>query len=255
MERSVTVRTPESIAFYYELAGLGSRFLALAIDTVIQWLLVVIIVILGSLAAGRAADIAGALHLSQKNIGSTVIALIVLVIFLLGYGYFMLFEQIWNGQTPGKRALGIRVVADGGYPVSFLDSVIRNLVRIPEQLLGFYALSIISMLLSSQNKRLGDFAAGTIVVRDRAFEVPDPESWLRQTQEAALQDGAAVGALNSDELALVDRYIERRTLLAPQAAQQSAAKIAAALRPRLGAAAQGLSDDELLVKIAARQLR
>jgi len=252
VERSVAVRTPESIAFYYELAGVGSRFLALAIDTLIQAFIAIVIIIAGGLAAPRAEQIAGALHLNRRDLGSTVIAIIIVLVFLLFYGYFMLFEQIWNGQTPGKRALGIRVVADGGYPVTFFDSVIRNLIRIPEQLIAFYALSLISMLLSAQNKRLGDFAAGTLVVRDRAFEVADPRSWTRRAIETA--PGAIGAALSSEELSLVDRYVARRTLLAPQAAQDAARKIADALRPKVGGAATGLSDDELLIRIAARQL-
>jgi len=252
VERSVAVRTPESIAFYYELAGIGSRFLALAVDTIIQGFAGLAIVILGGLAAPRAAEVARVLHLSQKNIASTVVAIVVALVFMLLYGYFIAFEQLWNGQTPGKRALGIRVVADGGYPVTFLDSVIRNLVRIPESL-TFYSLSVASMLLSAQNKRLGDFAAGTIVVRDRAFEMPDPATWLRPTPGAAAAGNTAFGGLNSDELALVDRYVARRTVLEPHAAQLAATKIAAALRPKLGVAAHDLSDDELLVRLSARQ--
>ncbi len=179
MERSVTVRTPEAIAFYYELAGLGSRFLALFVDTIIQVAAFVALIIIGSAGARRAASLASALHLSQKNLESTVVAVGILLVFCLFYGYFIAFEQYWNGQTPGKRMLGIRVVRDGGYPVELAGSTIRNLVRIIEFTLGFYFISVISMLLSSENKRLGDYAAGTIVVRDRGFEVRDPSSWLR----------------------------------------------------------------------------
>jgi len=252
MERSVTVRTPESIAFYYELAGLGSRFLALAIDVVIQTFVSIVLLIIGGLAAPHAARIASALHLSAKDLVSTVVAIVILLAFLIGYGYFILFEQFWNGQSPGKRVLGIRVVADGGYPVTLMDSTVRNLVRVIESVF-FYAPSVISMLLSSQNKRLGDFAAGTIVVRDRAFEVTDPKKWLRPVDELPL--AADEASLNREELALVDRYIARRTVLPPHAAQEAAARIAAAVRPKLGDRALGLADDELLTRIAARQLR
>lgn len=251
MERSVSVRTPESIAFYYELAGLGSRFLALAIDMIIQGLVSIVLIILAAVATPRALSVATALHIGSKTFASAVIAAGILIFFIIWFAYFIFFEQIWNGQSPGKRALGIRVVRDGGYPVPLLDSIIRNLVRIIEWVIAFYALSVVSMLLSSQNKRLGDFAAGTIVVRDRAFEVTNPKTWLTG-EDAQSPDGFFdIAALSPDEIALAQRYAERRTMLNPAVAQQTAARIAAALRPKLKADTTTLNDDELLVKIAA----
>ncbi len=253
MERSVTVRTPEAIAFYYELAGLGSRFLALLVDMIIQVTAFILIFIAGSVGAPRAAAIATALHVSQKLFASTVIAVTILVVFNIFYGYFIFFEKMWNGQTPGKRMLGIRVVRDGGYPVELADAVIRNLIRIVEQLLGFYCISAISMLLSSENKRLGDYAAGTIVVRDRGFEVRDPRFWLRpEAGELIAAHNQTFAKLTPEELALVDRYMTRKTTLNPRSARDAAAKIAGALRPKLDASLASLSDDELLTKIAAR---
>jgi uncharacterized RDD family membrane protein YckC len=252
VERSVTVRTPEAIAFYYELAGLGSRFLALFVDTIIQGAAFVALVIIGSLGARRAASLATALHVSQKNLESTVVAVAILLAFCLFYGYFIVFEQYWNGQTPGKRALGIRVVRDGGYPVELAGSTIRNLVRIIEFTLGFYFISVISMLLSSENKRLGDYAAGTIVVRDRAFEVRDPSSWLRPgADDQSAAQGEIVG-ISHDERAVVDRYMARRHTLDPGSARAAAATIAAALRPKLAPDLAALSDDDLLMRIASR---
>lgn len=252
MERSVTVRTPEAIAFYYELAGLGSRFLALLVDMILQGAAFIALIIVGSLGARRAATLATALHLSQKNLESTVVAVVILLAFCLFYGYFIAFEQYWNGQTPGKRLLGIRVVRDGGYPVELAGSTIRNLIRIIEQLLGFYFISVISMLASSENKRLGDYAAGTIVVRDRGFEVRDPSSWLRPgADDTSAAHGEIVG-LTQDERAVVDRYLARRHTLDPRSARAAAATIAAALRPKLSPDLAALPDDDLLMRIASR---
>lgn len=254
MERSVTVRTPESIAFYYELAGLGSRFLAVFVDMVIQVVATILVIILGALGAQRTLALAAALHLSEKSLASTTFAVSIILAFLIWFGYFIIFEKLWNGQTPGKRLLGIRVVRDGGYPMELLDSITRNLVRIFELSLGFYFLSAISMLLSSENKRLGDYAAGTIVVRDRAFEVPDPKLWLRPTTfDLGGAPGLSGAALSAEEIALVERYIARKTSLNPKAAHQAAAKIAATMRPRLGPEFAALGDDELLMKIASRE--
>lgn len=253
MERSVTIRTPESIAFYYELAGLGSRFLALVIDGFIQLAVSLVLFIAGLALLKRVGAIGVFMRLGSKNAESTAMAVGILLLFLIWYGYFIFFEQVWNGQTPGKRALGIRTVRDGGYPVAFIDSCIRNLTRIVEQLLGFYALSVVSMVLSSQNKRLGDYAAGTLVIRDRAFEVSDPKAWLRPGAASSDDRGLGIAALSPYEIALAERYSERRTTLDPDAARKAAAKIAGILRPKLGAAVASLGDDELLTKIALAQ--
>ncbi len=253
MERSVTIRTPESIAFYYELAGLGSRFLALAIDGFIQLAASIILLLTGIAVLKRVGVIGVFMRLGGKNAESTALAVGIVLFFLIWYGYFIFFEQVWNGQTPGKKVLGIRTVRDGGYPVAFIDSCIRNLTRIVEQWLGFYALSVVSMVLSSQNKRLGDYAAGTLVIRDRAFEVSDPKVWLRSGLASSDGRDFPIAALSPYEIALAERYSERRTTLDPGAARKAAAKIAGALRPKLGAAGATLGDDELLTKIALAQ--
>ena len=253
MERSVTVRTPEAIAFYYELAGLGSRFLALCVDTLIQAAVFIALLTLGIASTRGVTAIASSLHLSQKTLGSTLAATIILVVFALFYGYFIVFEKLWDGQTPGKRLLGIRVVRDGGYPVELGGSIIRNLIRILEFAFGFYSLSALSMVLSSENKRLGDYAAGTIVVRDRGFEVRDFAAWRRARSGEHLVSTGALAGLSGEELTLIDRYLSRKTSLDPAAARVAATKIAAAVRPKVGPELAGLPDDELLLRIASRE--
>lgn len=255
MERSVTVRTPEAIAFYYELAGLGSRFLAWLVDTAIQLVVAVLIGIAAAVGANRAASLASALSLSPKSLASTVVAVGIILAFALFYGYFIVFDKLWNGQTPGKRMLGIRVVRDGGYPVELAGSIIRNLIRIIEfWVLGFYFVSVISMLLSSENKRLGDYAAGTIVVRDRGLEVRDPRLWRKLGPSDGPGMSPLFDKLSPNEIAAVDRYVERRHTLNPKHAREAAAKIAAALRPKVAPELAALPDDDLLMRIAAREL-
>lgn len=162
MDRTIAVETPESIVFSYELAGLGSRFLAVAIDLAIQILL--IIGIFWGLAAIGSNEPRNA---REENLTtSMIVAIISAIIFTIIFAYYVLFEALWNGQTPGKKAIGIRVLRDGGYPIDFTSSLVRNVIRVGEMMLGFYALSAVATLLSPENKRLGDYAAGTIVVRD-----------------------------------------------------------------------------------------
>jgi uncharacterized RDD family membrane protein YckC len=251
LERNVSVRTPESVAFYYELAGLGSRFLAVALDTVIQSVIALAILLLALWASPGSQILGGMLGLSTASIEAVQVAIAIFLIFLVYLGYFVAFETLWNGQTPGKRVIGIRVVRDGGYPIAFMDAVIRNLVRVIESTF-VYVPSIISALLSSENKRLGDLAAGTIVVRDRAFEVPDASRWMEGDDAVANASGLpGVDRLSDEEFSLAQRYVSRSHLLEPYAAHATAQRIAAALRPKLGAEAGALTDHDLLVRIAA----
>ncbi|MBV8083157.1 MAG: RDD family protein [Candidatus Eremiobacteraeota bacterium] len=250
MERTVTVRTPESVAFHYELAGLGSRFLAVTCDLIIQSFVAFALFFIVVLIIPSVGDLPKSFGLNASQLASFFVALAVLVAFVIFFGYFIAFEALWNGQTPGKRLLGIRVVRDGGYPIDTGSSVLRNLIRIVEAALG-YVPSAISVLLSSQNKRLGDYAAGTIVVRDRAFEVTSPQTWLQGDSVPDLPPIAAAQTLSAQEWALVDRYVERRASLPPAVAAATATRIAAMLRPKLGADASSLSDDAVLMRLFA----
>lgn len=239
MDRTIGVRTPESIAFSYDLAGLGSRFLAVTLDFLIQLL------VFAALLTGLIFAASGAPKVTSKDTTlpeSTVIAIVVAVIFLLFFAYFVLFEAFWNGQTPGKKLLGIRVVRDGGYPLDFGASAIRNLIRIGELTVGMYLLSAISALVSAENKRLGDFAAGTIVVRDARAP-----SLAHFTEEAT---GAPFSPLLSDaEQSLIDKFLARRDELEHGARMRIAGEISDRIRPRLSRDLQRLDDEELLERL------
>jgi uncharacterized RDD family membrane protein YckC len=246
VERSVEVATGESVAFSYELAGLGSRFLAVFIDFLIQVTVAVGILLLFVLIGLALPAAKGSTAGTVDKIGDAiVIALFVVLAFILFSGYFIIFETRWNGRTPGKRLVGIRVVRDGGFPVDFTSAVIRNVVRVLEFALGFYVLSAISALLSPQNRRLGDYAAGTIVVRDSAFGSA-PAAQLR---DQPLED-PLVRELTTSERELVARYAARRAGLALGARAALATKIAAVVRPRLPASFEHLDDDALLQHVA-----
>src|SRR5258708_32376855 len=157
-----SVLTPERVSLQYDIAGIGSRGAAAIVDTLIQS--VALIVVLVALAAGLAA--ANAFLGSGAGAGTLFIALFALALFLVADGYFMLFEILWNGQTPGKRMVGIRVIRENGYPMRPIDAVVRNLVRLVDWLPGAYGIGVLTMLLNKRAKRLGDFASGTIVVRE-----------------------------------------------------------------------------------------
>lgn len=246
MDRSVSVRTPESIAFSYELAGLGSRFLALAIDVTIQT--VIVAGIFWAIAAGGSGYSArNGMPVSSRAAMSLAIAIIIAILFLIYFGYFIAFEAFWNGQTPGKRALRIRVVRDGGFAADFGSCAIRNLVRIGEVVLGAYAVSAIVTLLSPENKRLGDMAAGTIVVREE--RAPSLAGLIAAQQREEAKSGAP-SLLSAEEHALVDRYVARRDGMMPSHRALLASQIAARVRTRLSRDLQALDDDDLLTKLS-----
>ncbi|HEX3550079.1 MAG TPA: RDD family protein [Candidatus Elarobacter sp.] len=235
MERSVDVRTGEAVAIRYELAGLGSRFLAVVVDGIAQVAIVVVIAI----AAAFAAPVLALLPFGNKALGAWLIALLVAVLFLIFFGWFIIFEIWWSGRTPGKRALGLRVLRDGGFPIDAGAAVIRNLLRIAEVALGFYTFSAISALISKENKRLGDFAAGTIVVRDRADAVPDLDAYLSRPARAD------TGLAESDRV-LIQRFLARRAALERYARARLASRIADRVRPTLVARYDHLDDESLL---------
>ncbi len=236
MERSVEIRTGEAVAIRYELAGLGSRFLAVMVDLIAQ-VAVAIALLFAFAVAGQ--GIVRLIPVGAKNLAAWGIAFAVLLFFLIFFGWFIIFETWWSGRSPGKRALGLRVVRDGGFPIDAGAAIIRNLVRIVEFGLGFYALSAISALISPENKRLGDFAAGTIVVRDRADAVADLDAYLSRATRSAS------GIAEADRL-LIERFLARRATLDPAARMRLATRIADRVRPTLRDEHPPLGDEALL---------
>jgi uncharacterized RDD family membrane protein YckC len=183
------------------------------------------------------------LPIAGKNVTAWLIAFAIFLFFLIFFGWFIVFEAWWSGRTPGKRALGLRVVRDGGFPLDVGAAIIRNLVRIAEFVLGFYTISAISALVSKENKRLGDFAAGTLVVRDRADAVPDLDAYLERSARSDL-------GLSADDRLLVDRFLARRATLDRSARHRLAARIAERIRPTLQASYAHLDDEALLEFLA-----
>jgi|HubBroStandDraft_4_1064222.scaffolds.fasta_scaffold00015_71 uncharacterized RDD family membrane protein YckC len=245
MDRTLEVRTPESIAFHYELAGLGSRFLAVMVDQAIQ-ILIIAAIFAGLILAGSRLQAArhGPSAISDQLATSLAIALIVSIVFVVFFGYFIVFEAAWNGQTPGKKLLGLRVVRDGGYPVDFGASLIRNLIRVGEWIVGYYILAAISALISPENKRLGDLAAGTIVVRDARLAVP--RDLVRRGEEPAYSPTVY---LTGEERGLVKRFLERRDALQRSRRSEIAAQLAARVRPRVSEELARLDDESLLERL------
>jgi uncharacterized RDD family membrane protein YckC len=151
----LVVATPERVAFEYTLAGLGSRFMAQAIDLLLLLIVFFAISLLALLLGSVLRD------------GRLAFLFWLIVSFALFVLYFPILEGVWSGQTPGKRLMHIRVLGERGEPVTLTQVAIRNLIRLVDFLPVFYGVGIITLFVQGGSKRLGDFAAGTVVVRDR----------------------------------------------------------------------------------------
>ena len=244
MSREVLITTPENIALEYELAGLGTRFAANLVDTFLQILAVLVGLVLffilrwaliSLLELARVTVIAHFFEQFlqfQPEIFASLIVLFILV-------YYCWFEAKWRGQTPGKRMLGLRVMREGGYPITGYGAVMRNILRVVDFLPAIYCVGIFSILLTANYQRVGDQVAGTLVVKQRA-----PQSLaglLRVAQilpehldpKALAIIGRHAYEVTPDEYRAVRHFTDRRRQLDWNAQQLSAIKIAVPMMERL----------------------
>lgn len=229
--------TPEAVRLRLDAAGLGSRSIALMVDTLIQ-LVVLVPVTVGFLLDGLS--------------GTPETVAFALVVFGVVWGYYPLFEWLRGGQTPGKRMQGIRVVQVSGEPAGFAPVMVRNLIRIVE----VYALpfiALVAMFVSARGQRLGDFAAGTMVVRERRMPLPSTMLPPPDTGAPALD----TSRLTEAEYTLLRSFLGRRNNLDPAARQQLAASLASMVRRQLGELPVTHANlaDETLIQAAVRSYR
>ncbi len=238
MDERMTIRTPEHVELRLLLAGAGNRFLALLLDLMLQALLFVGIFAGAGVAlwAGRS-FLADATERVLEQFGVWLVAAFVFLLFLVQWGYFTLFETLWAGQTPGKRLVKIRVVREDGRPIGFAEAAIRNLLRVvlDSQPLNLYAVGFVTGMLNARFRRLGDFVAGTVVIRERRRAVPGAGPRLRAPAQPALaQAGPLVRQLTREEAAMLQAYLRRRDELDVAKRSEMARRIATSLMQRLG---------------------
>jgi uncharacterized RDD family membrane protein YckC len=259
----LSIDTPELVAIEMPLAGIGSRFIALLVDYLIcgaglLFMLLVFAVILPGILA------------FSKISAQWATAFIILLVFLLQWGYFTLFEAFWNGRTPGKRVARIRVIQRSGRAIGLFESMARNLVRYVDQIPFFYAVGVIVMFSTKQHQRLGDLAAGTLVVRDREEEAPQwGESGARTftAQSFAVSAPApephfavtlpvnGIAKLSTADLEVLEGFLSRRLDMSLETRWALAQRIASALQAKSGLEAPRGASIETFLEAAARQLR
>jgi uncharacterized RDD family membrane protein YckC len=240
-EETLDIQTPENVAFGYQVAGIGSRFLATLVDTLLIVILQIVVIMVLLL-------VLSAFDLLGETIAAWVFAALGIVGFLFFWGYYIFFEMLWNGQTPGKRWVGLRVIRADGTPITLSESFIRNLTRLVDFLPAAYGLGIISMFLDKQSRRLGDLAAGTLVVHDRA-PISIQSLAARRTANLTIQghklvplDGFPLERLTNDDLALIEDFLLRREQLTHR--EMLANQILNTLHTHLGLAAPAMNRTE-----------
>jgi uncharacterized RDD family membrane protein YckC len=240
----LTIETPEQTGLDFAVAGVGSRFLALALDTLIQ------------MGVGFVVGIGGAILIAyisriSQTAGLWALAVLFLFFFFLYFGYFALFEIFWNGQTPGKRRAGIRVIKDSGRPLTAAESIGRNLMRIVDWLPALYGVGIVSAVLTKENKRLGDLVVGSLVVREASLSDLKPAWQTAQAPGSAAFSFLAGAHLSPEEYALIESFLNRRLDLEPTVRYRMADEIFLRLKPKLTLPAENtLSADRILEALA-----
>lgn len=242
----ISLSTPESVELDFALAGIGNRVVAFVIDYLVLTLIWIGAAIVWSIfSIGLMAylqDLPG--NYSQVPVWLTAIAL--LGSFVIYAGYFVFFEVFWQGQSPGKRFAQIRVVRDDGRPIGLSQAVMRSLLRSFDDFLG---IGLLLILFSKREKRLGDWAAGTLVVQEDATDMahfrsrpgagkgrsPVTSSGLYLSEEAKklakdLPEISDLSQLIPDDFVIIGEYLQRRVKMAPRSRTEKSMELAQQLK-------------------------
>jgi len=236
-DETLVIETPERVPLHFALASTGNRFLACAFDHFLQILLITIMALSVIWWVGFS-DLGRWVTSAPK----WLLALLIVAIFLMWSGYFVLFEWMWSGQTPGKRWLRLRVIREDGRPVTFWEAAARNLVRLLDmEPFPFYSIGLVSVFVSGRDQRLGDLVAGTVVVREREAQAPSFEQvFSAPTADAALRRSfkpvvfrADLGVLTEREVEVVEAFLRRRWDMEEMLRQWMAWRVATPLLHKL----------------------
>lgn len=218
----VKFRTPESVELEFTLAGIGNRAWALIIDYHILAFILVLLYVLFGVILLQLSDFW--VTVFGSNLGLWIIAIFFITTFAIYTGYFVFFETLWQGQTLGKRWAKIRVIRDDGRPIGLPQAALRGLLRPLDEFLFIGAFLI---MLGRNEKRLGDFAAGTIVIQD---QIPIGAATLTISEPAKLvheelKQIADFSALLPDDFAVIREYLQRRNGMSARAKSSLSLKL------------------------------
>ncbi|NEO78421.1 RDD family protein [Moorena sp. SIO4G3] len=211
----VTIQTPESVELELTLAGIGSRAYALLIDYIVLGLILVVFLIAWGFLSSQLLDLLD-YFFGINELRLWLVAIYLFITFSIYIGYFVLFETLWQGQTPGKRYGKIRVIRDDARPVRLQQATLRALLRPVDDL---WFLGVFLIIFSKREKRLGDWLAGTLVVQEEqpiasaSFKISDQAQALANQ----LQTEADLSPLQPEDFAMIREYLQRREAMTSQA--------------------------------------
>lgn len=234
----IHVTTPEQVSLNFKLAGLGSR----AAANIIDWFILLFINVGISFGLIRISKQYPKPVPIPATVSSYVAATMIVLLFLLLWGYFVFFEYFSSGRTPGKMLIGIRVIQDNGQSITFLASAVRNLFRIIDFLPALFLLGILMIFFHSRHKRIGDLAAGTLVVYQRKRKRNKKNNPLEKEIDRRLNTNLISLDLNEwskkkigiREWELLNTYMIRRTSLSLKERGEMTMQVAGILFPLLG---------------------
>lgn len=221
-EETLIIETPERVPLAFALASIGNRFLAVAIDHFIQYVTIFLVAWAFISISGVGDSFGDSAKSLFNEMPKWTLAIMVIVLFVLFAGYFILFEWLWNGQTPGKRLMKLRVIREDGRPITLWEALARNLLRtfdaIPGVFIPIYSVGLITVFMSRRDQRIGDFFAGTVVVRERTDEAPTfEEVFSNPMSDAAFRRvqkktefQADILLLTEKEISVVETFLRRR---------------------------------------------
>ncbi len=221
LDTTAEVETPEQVRFRHQLAGPARRAAAYLVDLIVRGTIVFVF--------GFAAVLGGLV--STHGVAGVGTGLLLLLLFLVEWGYYVVCESLMSGRSVGKRAFGLRVVKIGGHPLGFGDSVLRNLLRAADALPSFYAIGVVVMAKDPLFRRLGDMVAGTVVVSEEKQRIlaalrieppPTPKELERIPEKLAISPG---------EIEAIEQFLRRLGQLSP-ARELELAEIAAPIFAR-----------------------
>ncbi len=226
----VTLQTPESVELEFILAGIGNRVYAWLIDFIAWSLSLIGFQIAWTIVAAQLIDVIGNLVGGNKQVELWFRAFQLLIVFFIEVGYFVLFETLWQGQTPGKRFVKIRVIRDDGRPIRLQQATLRALLRPID--IYFFCLGLFLIVFTKREKRLGDIVAGTLVVQEEQAVTSTKLTVSQEAQNLATQlliEGDFARMLPED-FAVIREYLQRRVTMLPEARGELSRQLAHQLK-------------------------
>jgi len=233
LEGPIAVETPENVVFHHRMAGLSTRGIAILIDTLVQIVAIVILVFIGGILTFFVESLPGFLRVIGPGWLWAILSIFMWIVFT---GYYVIFEFLWGGQTPGKRLIRIRVIKENGGPIGFYEALLRNLLRFVDAMPAIYGAGILSALVTSREQRLGDLVAGTVVVRESVLPFSDTARMRREVSDDGKEVERLLGLhrLGQGDFVLARDFLERRKQMAAGPRGELAVSLATAFAKKTG---------------------